>query len=554
MFGRARVVSLARAIRSARRLLSKEGGVEPAVRARKELEIKILTAQLQEKQRHDRIDRVDRRYRMIKFIGHRSTTPTALHCPLRSLSLTGCCVACLSAAERQKVQRRLRSLQRRLTSMTGVERAASEEERRVRVELEKAQSDLDYIDFYPKGTKYIALFPSQPNTTQPQPSTSQRHSSDEEEGEPVFEGAEERKQREGARVSRMQRKEKAAEALQPEPPHVDAQPLQEESRSSTSASEAARAAAAEQLEAQRGRIRDLVKRAKAKATAGEKKAAAAAQGAGSLKEKRRRETHDDFFITEDEGKEQRSSQQQLQGERRRERQPPVEGRSAAVDTPRGDRKRSDRPLSRPAHQRGSGDGDRRRWPPPAPSSDSARLPASSSPAAPPSPPPPAPAAPLPPRSVPYNDRKHLPISQAPRNRRVIVNDNPSQSISDQATPQPLRGQRREEREREGRKKEGQQLEEQRGEGEKQQQQDDGGIAAAGVVKKRRRRKGKKGKSGAEVAGMVDRGEDARDGTEGEGAGVSDERAVERAQEQRQREQLRQSVQSILGLDGEDDED
>ena len=111
VFGSAKPVSLAKALRSARRLLSKEGGVDEAVRARKEVEIKILTAQLADKQRHDRINKVDKKYKMIKFIGRPLRHPPHTRCMwvmllllLYSSLTVGCVARCCCCCVRRATE------------------------------------------------------------------------------------------------------------------------------------------------------------------------------------------------------------------------------------------------------------------------------------------------------------------------------------------------------------------------------------------------------------------------------------------------------------------
>ena len=82
VFGAVKSTNLKQSIRSARRLLSKEG-LDAEVKRRKELEVKILTDQLAEKQKHDRVAKVEKKYKMIKFIGQAGTCRTASALPHR---------------------------------------------------------------------------------------------------------------------------------------------------------------------------------------------------------------------------------------------------------------------------------------------------------------------------------------------------------------------------------------------------------------------------------------------------------------------------------------
>ena len=271
--------NLKQQIRSINRLLHKQHTLDPELVQRKQTELRILSDQLIDKQRRDRIDRIDRKYKMVKFI------------------------------ERQKVVRKMRTLHRQLTTLTSTSRGASEEERAIRADMERVQADLDYIDYYPRGTKYVALFASSKaeadaNGTRETGRAAADDEDDDSDSELVVGG-------------------KHSKPHQPKPATASATPAdRDEHRTNTELSPTTttdpnatdRAAT---LEAQRAAIREAVKRAKAKATAGDKKAAAVMQGAGSKKETRRRETKDDFFVFEEvHDKTDEQAQDELDGSER----------------------------------------------------------------------------------------------------------------------------------------------------------------------------------------------------------------------------------------------
>ena len=273
--------NLKQQIRSIGRLLNKSQQLDATLVQRKQTELRILTDQLSDKQRRGRLDRIDRRYKMVKFI------------------------------ERQKVVRRMRALHRRLTGLTSTSRGASEEEKVIRAEMERVQADLDYIDYYPRGTKYVALFATSKTEAEEKGQavqgdagrTATEDEDDDSDSELVV----------GGKHSKPHPNRPAiAPTLLPNTDEHKADTDNNDTATTTpstattpstpqpadNAKAAERAAA---LEAQRTTIREAVKRAKAKATAGEKKAAAVASGAGSKKEKRRREFKDDFFVFEGQG-------------------------------------------------------------------------------------------------------------------------------------------------------------------------------------------------------------------------------------------------------------
>jgi hypothetical protein len=79
-----RQVTLKQQLRSARRLLQRSASLPADVRSRKEAEVKILTDQLAEKQKRDRLQRIDAKYKMVKFIGQTASRQADSEHPLQA--------------------------------------------------------------------------------------------------------------------------------------------------------------------------------------------------------------------------------------------------------------------------------------------------------------------------------------------------------------------------------------------------------------------------------------------------------------------------------------
>ena len=435
--------------------------------------------------------------------------------------------------------RKQRSLQRQLAGMRGTERSASEEEKRVRAELERTQKDLDYIDFYPKGTKYVALFPSHhPQPAPPRPRNA-GSSDEDEEGEQVIGGEEERREKEEAKQRKRRQQREEEEAKDRSAASHDHQVVDTASTAPEADEEKAKAAEAAEAE-RRERMRQVVQRAKDKATAGDTKAAMAAHTTSATKEKRRREFRDPFFLQEDDEEAAADSTGDAAADANVASAVPhtstarLNSRHLAADRARVDRPRHNRDDGRSSREARPprGEGDHRRAAPISTPAQSA-------------------GAPRP--SVPYNARKHLPISQAPRNVHKIVDDEsahplltpaprppPSHPTGPASAPPNERPAKRKRRSQETRQREEEQGEEgkERKEPLPSYNAEEGvgsDTAAAGPAAKKKRRRKKKAASAE-----VDSDEAERDGV--------------RAEEEQQRVQLRQSVHSILQLDGDHDDD
>ena len=294
--------NLKQQIRSISRLLNKPNQLDPALITRKQTELRILNDQLVDKQRRDRVERIDRKYKMVKFI------------------------------ERQKVVRRMRTLHRRLTSLTSTSREATDEEKAIRAEMERVQADLDYIDYYPKGTKYIALFASSKAEADEKGKRAGVAAESEEEdsdSELVVGGKHSKPQPPKLAtvpLSQPDTNEQKTTANDHESATTPSTALLSSTPPPTNDAKAADRAA--ELEAQRAAIRESIKKGKAKATAGDKKGAAAPSSAGGRKDNRRKEFKDDFFVfdkqekddeqREDDGHDGEEEGEQVEKERRDE--------------------------------------------------------------------------------------------------------------------------------------------------------------------------------------------------------------------------------------------
>jgi hypothetical protein len=123
--------SLKSSIRSLRRFLQRPNAeLSPELRKAKEIEIELLERNLAQKLEEKRQKTVDERYKNIKFF------------------------------EKRKILRKIAQLRKKLSNLASNSTVPTEEEREIREEMKKQQENLDYIDFYPRGMKYVALFAS----------------------------------------------------------------------------------------------------------------------------------------------------------------------------------------------------------------------------------------------------------------------------------------------------------------------------------------------------------------------------------------------------------
>lgn len=128
------VGKLKKQIRSLTRLLNKPGLPEDVKQA-KQAELDALQGQMPAAQKEVKVQKLTRRYKAVMFV------------------------------ERQKVVRKINQLKRKLAAVHGVEADEeddqTEEEAKLRAEMDVWEGHLDYIDNYPRGYKYVALFPSE---------------------------------------------------------------------------------------------------------------------------------------------------------------------------------------------------------------------------------------------------------------------------------------------------------------------------------------------------------------------------------------------------------
>lgn len=116
-------------IRDLTRLLNKKD-LDPTVRQHKSHELSVAQKQLAARIEENRAAKIDAKYKTIKFY------------------------------ERRKILRKLSAQQRKLAKLytTSAGEQQSAEEKAIRKEMQKWQDDLDYIDYYPHGQKYVSLF------------------------------------------------------------------------------------------------------------------------------------------------------------------------------------------------------------------------------------------------------------------------------------------------------------------------------------------------------------------------------------------------------------
>ena len=110
---------------------------DESVLHRKRFELKLLRQQLVDHEKAEKAKSIDARYKQLKFI------------------------------EKQKLQRRRKQLLTQLRTLTtdsnesNTQEGLTERELAIRTELQHTENDLDYIEFFPSGVKYVALFPSE---------------------------------------------------------------------------------------------------------------------------------------------------------------------------------------------------------------------------------------------------------------------------------------------------------------------------------------------------------------------------------------------------------
>lgn len=144
------------------------------------------------------------------------------------------------------------------------DRGQTDEEKSLRAQLEALQKDLDYIDFYPKGVKYISLFPSKTFNSTVSIDQSKDMSDDESDN---------------ANESNSD---------------SDA-----EMKSSSKSTDESNSHSASDPKLTREEIRNLVAKAKSRVVKNDKKAEIAHSNAGKKKEKKRKEFKDPFFLHSD---------------------------------------------------------------------------------------------------------------------------------------------------------------------------------------------------------------------------------------------------------------
>lgn len=104
--------------------------LDPIIKQHKERDLKRMEAALEAKKKEATAEKIDQRYKHIKFY------------------------------EKRKIVRKLAALQRKLATMFSASGGdnMSAEEKATRKEIAKWQLDKDYVDYYPSGEKYIALY------------------------------------------------------------------------------------------------------------------------------------------------------------------------------------------------------------------------------------------------------------------------------------------------------------------------------------------------------------------------------------------------------------
>lgn len=129
LFGNKKKQSLKSSLRSALRLLNVPNLPED-VRQRKEAEVKILRKAVEDSQTKQHEDKLLRWYSHIKFF------------------------------EKRKLLRREAQLLRQLNTMKTSDRDETSAEEPIRAELQQVRDNIDYVNHYPRGFKYISLFPT----------------------------------------------------------------------------------------------------------------------------------------------------------------------------------------------------------------------------------------------------------------------------------------------------------------------------------------------------------------------------------------------------------
>ena len=119
-------------IRSAQRLLTRTSIPAP-IKSRKEAEVRILQTRLLESQRKQKVDKYLHRYARIRFFEKRK----------------------LLRQENQLIKR-LQTLNTEVTQPGSI----GADEAAIRASLAKVRADIDYVNLFPHGMKYIALFPA----------------------------------------------------------------------------------------------------------------------------------------------------------------------------------------------------------------------------------------------------------------------------------------------------------------------------------------------------------------------------------------------------------